>query len=138
MAGCVGTLSFKRDQLLSLDVAGSLAKSSICTFNSPITLSFRHLFFLAYSVYQKCKHLSHHGHLQANISDNLLSSPCSNVVFRIVAMDPKLVSSNNVTGLISLKRALKYCYSYRLLSIREDVRNKLRANLLFPNSSRSI
>jgi len=95
----------------------------------------------AYSVYQKCKSLFHPGFLQANflsLSDNSLPSPCSNVVFRIVVMDPKLHSSKSATGLINLEKALKHCHSFLLLSIREAVRNKLRASLLFPSSSRSI
>jgi hypothetical protein len=46
-------------------------------------------------------------------------------------MDPKLVSSNSATGLINLEKALKHCHSFRLLSLREAVRNKL-AQVFFP------
>lgn len=53
-------------------------------------------------------------------------------------MDPKLVSSNSATSLINLEKALRHCHSFRLFSIREAVRNKLRISLLSPSSSRSI
>ena len=117
--------------------------SSICTYNSPFTFSFSHLFFFSgiHSVYQKCQHVFHPGFYKRiflGFIDNLLPSLCSNVVFRIAQMHSKLVFSNSATALRSLGKALQHCHSFRRLPIREAVWNKLGASLLFSNYSRSI
>jgi hypothetical protein len=103
LTGCVGTASFKRDQPFRLDVAASLAISTSKTFPASVRiihrLRFPHILFTGiYSVYQKCQHLFHprlYKRIFLGLIDNLLSSPCSNAVFRIVQMHSKLGFSNS-------------------------------------------